>query len=240
MRHCLDCGMELTPERKFCSNCGQRTATERLSLHDIGHDFVHALVHADRSAYALLKSLCLRPGIVAREYVQGKRRRHFGPFATLVVLIGISTLISELVGFESITSSAQLNDLQRFLNRHVNLIVFAEVPILSLLCLGLFRADRYTFAENTVLATYAFCFRVVFFVIIVLPCWYVFQPNPALIGYGVEAIWSAYFGWAASQFYSGNRVVTWIKGALAAVLMWQVSSLLITALSVGYVRLKGG
>jgi Protein of unknown function (DUF3667) len=61
-------------------------------------------MHGDRSVLALLRSLLLRPGFVAREYVFGKRRRYFGPFATLVILLGVSTLLSELVRFESITS----------------------------------------------------------------------------------------------------------------------------------------
>ena len=235
-RGCLDCGNTLLPGQKFCAQCGQRASVGRLTLHDIGHEFVHALVHTDRSVYALLRSLVLRPGIVAREYVLGKRRRYFGPFATLVILIGISTLLSELLGFESITSAESLNGLQSFLNRHVNLIVFAQVPLFGLLCMGLFRADHFSFAEHAVMVAYAFCLRVLLFLFIGLPFWYFFH-NPALLGWVLLVTWSVYFGFAATQFYSGNRLATWLKGAVAAALLLQLSAVLINGLAAGYDRL---
>jgi Protein of unknown function (DUF3667) len=233
-RACLDCGVVLLAGQKYCPRCGQRTDLARLTLRDIGREVVHAVVHTDRSAYALLRALCARPGYVAREYVRGRRRRHFGPFATLVVLIGISTLLTEFIGFQSITSDAPLNGLLNFLQRHVNLIVFAQLPLLSLACLGLFRADRFTYAEHTVLAAYAFCLRVILFIFIVLPIWYFFRPSAPFLGYLAGAIWSAYFGFAASQFYSGNRLISGLKGALAAALTLEASSMLISGLSAVY------
>lgn len=237
-RICLDCGGELLPRQKFCPECGQRTSLSRLTLHEIVHEFLHSLVHADRSVYALLRSLLLRPGTVAREYVLGRRRRYFGPFATLAVLIGVSTVLSELLGFESITSSAPLNAVQNFLNQHVDLVVFVEVPLLSVACVGLFRADGYTFAEHTVLVAYAFCLRVLLFLVLLLPYWYLFRSNPASIGYAVAITWSAYFGFAASQFYSGNRLLCALKGAALAALLFPLQSQIITAIAVGYNMLQ--
>jgi hypothetical protein len=154
---CLDCDGELLAGQAYCGHCGQRSNVSRLTLHEVGHEFAHALVHADRSVVSLLLSLLLRPGVVAREYVAGKRRRHFGPFSTLVVLIGVATLLSELVGFESITSTskAPLNGVQNFINQHDNVVVFAQIPLLSLLCWLLFRRDRFSFAEHTVLLAWA-------------------------------------------------------------------------------------
>jgi hypothetical protein len=236
-QRCLDCGAELLPGQKFCAQCGQRTDLSRLTVHEIAHEFTHALLHADRSALALLRSLLLRPGVVAREYVQGKRRRHFGPFATLVILVGVGSLVSELLGFESITSSTHLNALQDFLNRHVNILVFAQVPLLSLMCLLLFRRDHYGFAEHTVLVVYAACLRPILFVLLILPYWYLFQPSAALIGDLTWAIWSVYFGIAAAQFYSGNRLLSWVKGVFAAAIIYPATSVFINALSWVYGRL---
>lgn len=235
---CLDCGERLLAGQKYCACCGQKTSVARLTLHEIAHELLHALLHADRSAYALLRSLLIRPGIVAREYVLGRRRRHFGPFATLVILIGLATLLSDAAGFESISSTAPLNALQDFVNRHVNVVVLAEVPLLALLCTALFRADRFTFAEHTVLVAYAFSLRALVFMGLILPYWVVFHPDAALIGYAVAGAWSLYFGLAASQFYSGARLLSFFKGVLAAALLFPAQSLIINALAAGYDRLK--
>ena len=237
-RRCLECGLELQADQRFCCRCGQRTDLERLTLGEIGHEFVHALVHADRSAAALLRSLLLRPGVVAREYVLGKRRRYFGPFATLVILLGVATLLSELVGFESITSDAQLNALQNFINRHVNVVVFLQVPLLALLCSLLFRRDRFNLAEHTVLVAYTFCLRAILFIFFILPYAYFFHPSTGFVGYLLWALWSVYFGVAAAQFYTGNRLASWFKGMVAAAFIYPATAVLINWLSWAYDQLK--
>lgn len=235
---CLECGLELQSDHRFCCRCGQRTDLERLTLGEIGHEFVHALVHADRSVAALLRSLLLRPGVVAREYVLGKRRRYFGPFATLVILLGVATLLSELVGFESITSDARLNALQNFINRHVNVVVFLQVPLLALLCWLLFRRDRFNLAEHTVLVAYTFCLRAILFIFFILPYAYFFHPSTGFVGYLLWALWSVYFGVAAAQFYAGNRFASWFKGSVAAAFIYPATGVLINWLSWVYDQLK--
>ena len=47
-----------------------------------------------------MTALITRPGAVAREYVEGKRRRHYGPFATLAVLVGLAALAVNVADFE--------------------------------------------------------------------------------------------------------------------------------------------
>lgn len=235
-RSCLDCGTPLRPEQNFCYHCAQRADVHRLTIHAIAHDFLHAILHADRSVFSLLKALFIRPGHVAREYVAGMRRRHFGPFATLIVLIGIATLLFDATRFQSFTRAggAPLNGLLDFLQVHLNLIVFAQVPLLSLLCLALFRKDGFNYAEHTVLAAYVFCLRVVVFCLFILPFWYVARPGANLVGYLSAGIWCPYVGIAASQFYSGNKPLSWVKGTAAAALTLVMTSYLIDGLSTLY------
>jgi hypothetical protein len=235
-RGCLDCGTALRSEQNFCYHCAQRADVQRLTIHAILHDFLHAILHADRSVFSLLKALLIRPGHVAREYVAGRRRRHFGPFATLIVLIGAAVLLSDLTGFQSFTRSdgGPLNGLLNFLQLHLNLIVFVQVPLLSLLCLALFRMDGFNYAEHTVLAAYVFCLRVIIFCLFILPFWYVVRPEANLVGYLSAGIWCPYVGIATSQFYSGNKFLSWLKGTAAAALTLVMTSYLIDGLSMLY------
>ncbi len=87
-------------DQRFCGSCGQRTGLARLTMGQILHDFMHALTHADHSIFSLVKDLFVRPGHVAREYVEGKRKKYFGPFAFLVITVGLASLVVALTGVE--------------------------------------------------------------------------------------------------------------------------------------------
>ena len=77
MTNCLNCNHPLTEGQHFCANCGQKAALKRLNLHDIWHDVVHYFTHADKGIFQLLKQLVTKTGIVAKEYVEGKRKKYF-------------------------------------------------------------------------------------------------------------------------------------------------------------------
>ena len=94
---------------RFCSRCGQRTDTARLSFGDVVRDLMHKFGNVERSPPAFARSLLTRPGGVAREYVEGKRRRHYGPFATLVVLVGVTALAVNWSGFQILLLMAARN-----------------------------------------------------------------------------------------------------------------------------------
>ena len=91
--HCLNCGVLLSENQNYCGQCGQKTRPLRLNLRDIATDLLHALLHVDRSVVSLIRQLAVRPGVVAREYVEGKRKRYFGPFAFLVIMVGLASAL---------------------------------------------------------------------------------------------------------------------------------------------------
>jgi len=71
--NCLNCGAELLPKQKFCSNCGQKADTSRITFKSLFYDFLQVFAHADKGIYNLAKGLLLNPGKTAVEYVEGKR-----------------------------------------------------------------------------------------------------------------------------------------------------------------------
>lgn len=62
---CLNCDADAALGQVYCGICGQKYVTERLTLHEIGHDLLHAFIHVDRSALSLVYMLLVRPGTVA-------------------------------------------------------------------------------------------------------------------------------------------------------------------------------
>jgi hypothetical protein len=202
----------------YCGICGQKYAAERLTLHEIGHELMHALFHVDRSALSLFRMLLVRPGAVALNYVEGKRKRYFGPFSFLVVVVAAASAAVALTGFRAV-STTRPNVVADFLQNHVNLVMFAEVPLLAAFSRLLNMRARFNFAEHLVLAAYTSGMRVLFATLIVIPIWYLFRPvNPAIVYLASLAIWALYFGFAESQFLPGKGALSWSRGVLAAVL----------------------
>jgi hypothetical protein len=219
---CRNCNTELTFGQAYCSACGQKRISERLTLHEIAHELMHAIFHVDRSAMSLVRVLLVRPGTVALEYIQGHRKRYFGPFGFLLIVVAAASAALALTGFR-VVPTGNANMMADFLQSHINLVMFAEVPLLAGLSRLLYRRAGFNFAEHLVLAAYTSGLRVLFAAVFLISAWYLFRPSNATSVYlylGFLTLWSIYFGFAASQFFSGGRVSSWCKGILTALLAW--------------------
>jgi len=208
-------------------------------MREIGRDFIHALVHADRSVLSLVRILLFSPGHVAKDYVSGRRKRHLGPFAFLVITIGLASAAVALSGFRAFTTDSP-NAVAEILQRHVNLVILLQVPILAAFCGALFRRNAHNFAEHLVLAAYASGIRSLFLTLLVIPTWYLFRPGAGIavyLYYSYFCIWLIYFGLAASQFYEGNRAASWAKGVLAAALTQATSQAIVSLITYAFFQL---
>ena len=180
---------------------------------------MHTMVNLERGLLAFGWALLSRPGGVAREYVDGKRRRHYGPFTTLAVIVGVTALTINLSRYQVLSQDGLPPAPTDLLEHHFNLLLLLQLPLLGGACALLFRAARLTLPEHMVLAAYALCVRAAFLAL-VGPAAYLASTSAPGLGY-VYAYWAAwyvYFGWAASQFYTGSPLRSWIRGAAAAVL----------------------
>lgn len=229
---CLNCEAPLPADARFCAHCGQKSATHRLSLHDIGHEFWHALTHTDHSVIGLIKALLLRPGLVAAEFVAGHRKRYFNPFTFLVVAVGLSALVMAGTGFSGFQDLP--GAVGQRLESNLNLFILAQVPLLALWSRLLFLRSGRNLAENLVLVAYCSGLRSVFFLLVVAPA--VMALRTADLGFPYWAqilvylfFWVAYFGWASAQFHGGAgwRWTDWLLGSAAAVLAQASSTILV-------------
>jgi hypothetical protein len=89
---CKNCDASLNG--KFCSHCGQKGDIHQITMPHLGHEVFHALTHTDKGILLLIKDLLRRPGTVAKEYIEGKRKKYFSPFSFIVISTALSALLA--------------------------------------------------------------------------------------------------------------------------------------------------
>ncbi|HEY9170535.1 MAG TPA: DUF3667 domain-containing protein [Lutibacter sp.] len=77
---CLNCGMPLLQNENFCSYCGQKNTTSKLSVGNYINTLVSGFLSYDSQFWATFIPLLIKPGKVAKEYISGKRAKYVNPF----------------------------------------------------------------------------------------------------------------------------------------------------------------
>ncbi|MBK8551685.1 MAG: DUF3667 domain-containing protein [Ignavibacteria bacterium] len=138
---CKNCGCIF--EGKYCNQCGQKLIEGRFTLKEILHNFFHNFTHLDKGILFLAKELYVRPGIVAREYIDGKRNKYFNPLQYLILMVAISMFITinfNLIGPRPDPSLLSSTDtgvrfsalISNFFYKYFNLVLFLTVPVSAL------------------------------------------------------------------------------------------------------------
>lgn len=78
--HCLNCETPLDIADKYCHQCGQLNTTKRLALKDFFSEFFASFISYDSRVWRTITSLIFRPGLITREYCEGKRIQYANPF----------------------------------------------------------------------------------------------------------------------------------------------------------------
>lgn len=101
LRHennCLNCGNVV--QDRFCTHCGQENLQIQDSAFHLILHYLQDLFHYDGKIWQTLKNLILKPGLVATEYMEGKRIRHLEPirfyvFSSTVFFILLFFFVNE-------------------------------------------------------------------------------------------------------------------------------------------------
>ncbi len=154
---CLNCNCEI--EKNYCSSCGQKTDTHRITVrHFLFHDLMHGVLHIDKGILYTLKEAIIRPGQAALDYIKGKRVRYYNVFYLCLLVIGLHLLLSHFYDSLSHTAVDAKNDtveVSNFFNEHIKAILLGIIPILGLNSLWIFRRLKLNIAEQFILS--GFC-----------------------------------------------------------------------------------
>ena len=191
--NCLNCGQPLTTTDRFCSQCGQKGDTHRLKWHDIWHDAVHYFTHADKGIFHLLRELAIRPGLVAREFMAGRRKTYFKPLNFFLIVAGILVFIStrfhrmddtradrlEQYALHQVKSPQEkahylgmvkrMRQVTRFTTKYANGIQMLATPLVAFIIWLFYSRGKYNYVEHLVANMFFVPFVMLIYSLIVLP-----------------------------------------------------------------------
>ena len=183
-QNCKNCAAPL--KGKYCSNCGQPADTHKLNFHYMWHDIQHGLLHFDKGIFFTTKELFTRPGHSIREFLEGKRVRHFKPLSMVIVLASIYAFLLhvlhiDLVADVSVRYADPKNagevgalNISDWMGAHYALTRLLSIPFVAFGTWICFLRQGYNFVEYLVLSAFITAQSLVF-MIIVLPLYYYFR-----------------------------------------------------------------
>lgn len=223
---CKNCARPIEAGHSFCPNCGQTAHVHRLDMGHIFHELVHVFTHADKGVLYLTKELAHRPGLVAKEYVAGQRKKYFNPFSYFVLTVAVSAFLTaqfDLMQYDV----AHRNPVSEAIGKHINLVFLVAAPISSFFTWALFWRSRYNYAENLTLHAFLGGFRVAFYLLIFTPLIIFFRQHYFTVLSIYMGLWSIFTIWANYQFFGGRLWVVVLKTVLSLFLTQLVISFLI-------------
>lgn len=258
-KNCLNCNIALIVDQKFCLKCGQATAQHRFTLAHFFHESFHAFTHTDKGIFFLLKELALRPGTVAREYIQGKRKKYFNPFTFFLLLAALFVFSNSFVGTSSSSRNeipADINkitnpevkkntiaqytravEIGAFTKKHGNVLAMIAVPFLALFFWLVFYKKSYNYAEHLVANLMFVSFSNLAFTVLVFPLqailkntsWVSFIP---MLGLLIQLVYYtvAYKGFM--QLVGFGQTIKVTLYSLIAIVLWVILSMLVMAVYV--------
>jgi len=225
-QECKNCNS--TVELNYCQNCGQKTHTGRINFRYWVHELQHSIFHVDRGIFYTIKELAIRPGYTIKEYLEGKRVRHFKPFAFIVITATIYAFISNHLDMKPNETTMALGDeiaeksviisniLYEWVYSHYSLYLLFCIPFFSLGSFIMFRKYKYNYFEHLTLNTYLTGGQMIIYLLL-LPLNYFFSMGTYLVI--SLLISSIYMIWSYIQFfYSGKKTVIALKGAASIII----------------------
>lgn len=220
---CKNCNHNL--EGNFCSNCGQSANTHDIDFKSIVHELQHSVFHIDKGILYTTRELFVRPGHTIREYIFGKRVKHFKPVAYIIVLSTIYALLtnfthktsfleSALEGMiDSGTENSKNSDyffveVLRWMKNHYAYTTLILIPIISIASYSAFYRTKYNYFQHLILNSFIAGQKMIV-LLVVLPLVYFINNERINYSNGIFTLFMGIFltFWTYYQFFNTTKPV---------------------------------
>jgi hypothetical protein len=195
----------------FCSNCGQTAETHQLNFHFLWHEIQHGIFHFDQGILYSAKQLFTRPGHTIREFIEGKRVKHFKPISLVVVLATLYGLLYHYfdISFEELSSDSasdtgiDVAKLNEWMGTHYAWSTLLTIPLYTIGTSIAFRKQGYNLVEYFILNTFK-ASQKMFVHIATFPLLYYLNGTPKMrtLSFFIYLVDVAFIYWTNSQFFN--------------------------------------
>jgi hypothetical protein len=181
---CIECGADVSG--RYCSQCGEAVARHNYSVKHLAEEVLETVAHVDGRVFATFLALILKPGVLASNFLAGRRKSQMGPVQLFLVCNVVYFLLQPVSGAAPFTSTMDMQtrlrswaplaqrlvaekiharqltseEYERLFNETAHLqgktLVILMVPIFALGVWALYR--RRFYAEHLVFAFYIYAF----------------------------------------------------------------------------------
>lgn len=219
---CKNCNKKFIGQ--YCNYCGQPAHTHDINIAYVWHEIQHGLFHIDKGILYTTKELFTRPGYSIKEYIAGKRVKHFKPVAYLIILSTIYVLLAHLLKIEFASGkayitlngvgdvkSSEVSDIVThtiaWIKEHYAYSTLILLPVISFSTYLAFRKSKYNYLKHLILNCFIAGQRTIIF-IVALPILAIVKNKEAIsIIENIETlIWVALMTWTYIQFFDNNKI----------------------------------
>lgn len=216
---CKNCDTPYSDRYNYCPNCSQKSKLHRLTFHDIVHEAIHYFTHADKGLFQLIRDLFTKRGLVAYEYIEGKRKKYFPPlnFFLLIaaVFVFVATQGTDQTPVDIFKEHPEINQISdpaereqvigiygrkvkasHFTAKYSNLLAMCSLPMTALIFWLFYKKNKYNYIEHLVAGIYMTGICILVYALVILPLSFVFhfEGNPAiLLFFAVQLLYFAVF-----------------------------------------------
>lgn len=171
---CKTCDNTLDSSSRFCSNCGAKIVSERLSLKGTWEEFIGPFFSWDNNFWRTFFGLFKNPKAVLEAYINGARKKYFQPFSYIILYATIAVFFYKFFpmepiieysdgfskGFESgggSSAKAPKIDMSKFMNTimsYYNFIIILLLPVYALTSYIVYAKRGHNFFEHLVFNSY--------------------------------------------------------------------------------------
>src|SRR5688572_12970642 len=214
---CKNC--DATIDSRFCPNCGQKAEVHRITFGHLIHEFFHAMTHADKGFFLLVKDLIKRPGFVIKEYIEGRRKKYFNPISFLVITTAAGAIFSFKSGYyaaltriQTGSTSQTVSEAREIATNNAKLLgLFLIVPIYSFLSWLFFWRPRYNFAEHIVLQSYSIGMLYIVQSLIFIPFFLLFPSTVDINNRILHLVFIIYMVIIYKQLFNNHVLIALLK-----------------------------
>ena len=151
MNHCKNCNQTIDQQARYCDVCGQSTTSYDRPFFVVIKEMLHELLDIDGRLWLTIKTLLFRPGLLTKEYNQGKRVKYTPPLRLYLVFSILFFLFYSEIPFEVEAQHQGIPTVSEYYPK----LMFMLLPVYALILTIFFRNTYYL--GNLVFAIHIHC-----------------------------------------------------------------------------------